>query len=37
MTAVLVDSNVLLDIMTQDARWFSWSAEAPTQRSPVIG
>ena len=28
MTAVLVDSNVLLDIMTEDARWFSWSAEA---------
>ena len=27
MTAVLVDSNVLLDIMTEDARWFSWSAE----------
>ncbi len=28
MTAVLVDSNVLLDIMTEDARWFSWSAAA---------
>jgi hypothetical protein len=27
MTAVLVDSNVLLDIMSEDARWFSWSAE----------
>jgi len=27
MTAVLVDSNVLLDIMTEDTRWFSWSAE----------
>lgn len=27
MTAVLVDSNVLLDIMTEDARWFAWSAE----------
>jgi hypothetical protein len=26
MTAVLVDSNVPLDIMTEDARWFSWSA-----------
>ena len=28
MTAVLIDSNVLLDIMTEDARWFSWSAQA---------
>ena len=25
---VLVDSNVLLDILTEDPRWFSWSAEA---------
>ena len=24
--AVLVDSNVLLDILTEDARWFAWSA-----------
>jgi predicted nucleic acid-binding protein len=28
MTAVLVDSNVLLDLMTQDTQWFSWSAAA---------
>jgi predicted nucleic acid-binding protein len=28
MTAILVDSNVLLDVMTEDARWFSWSAGA---------
>ena len=28
MTAVLVDSNVLLDLMTEDERWFPWSAEA---------
>ena len=28
MTAVLVDSNVLLDLMTEDARWLSWSAAA---------
>ena len=27
MTAILVDSNVLLDIITEDARWASWSAE----------
>ena len=26
MPAILVDSNVLLDVMTEDARWFSWSA-----------
>ena len=28
MAAVLIDSNVLLDLMTEDSRWFSWSAEA---------
>jgi predicted nucleic acid-binding protein len=28
MTAVLVDSNVLLDVMTEDASWSSWSASA---------
>lgn len=28
MTAVLVDSNVLLDIMTEDAQWLRWSADA---------
>lgn len=28
MTAVLVDSNVLLDLMTEDSRWFQWSAAA---------
>jgi len=27
VTAILIDSNVLLDLMTEDARWFSWSAE----------
>ena len=31
MTAVLVDSNVLLDLMTEDTRWLSWSAEAVEQ------
>jgi predicted nucleic acid-binding protein len=25
---VLVDSNILLDIFTQDESWYSWSAEA---------
>ena len=29
MTAVLIDSNVLLDVMTEDPRWFSWSVAAP--------
>jgi predicted nucleic acid-binding protein len=28
MTAVMIDSNVLLDLMTEDTRWLSWSAEA---------
>ena len=28
MTAVLIDANVLLDVMTQDARWLAWSADA---------
>lgn len=28
MSAVLVDSNVLLDVMTEDPRWFSWSSAA---------
>lgn len=26
MTAVLVDSNVLLDIATEDPQWFTWSS-----------
>ena len=28
MSAVLVDSNILLDVLTEDPRWFSWSSEA---------
>lgn len=28
MNAVLVDSNVLLDIFTEDPQWQAWSAEA---------
>ena len=28
MTAVLIDANVLLDVMTEDARWLTWSAQA---------
>ncbi len=28
MPSALVDSNVLLDLMTEDAQWFPWSAAA---------
>ena len=28
MTAILIDSNVLLDVLSNDARWSSWSADA---------
>ena len=28
MSSVLVDSNVLLDVFTEDPAWFEWSAEA---------
>lgn len=28
MSVVLVDSNVLLDLITRDPTWFSWSANA---------
>ena len=28
MPAVLVDSNVLLDVITEDEEWFDWSAAA---------
>ena len=28
MTAVLIDANVLLDVMTEDGRWLAWSAGA---------
>jgi predicted nucleic acid-binding protein len=26
MSAVLIDANVILDIMTEDAEWFAWSS-----------
>ncbi len=43
-TPVLVDSNVLLDISTEDPKWFEWSAgelekaadEAPLVINPLI-
>jgi predicted nucleic acid-binding protein len=28
MTAILVDANVLLDVMTEDAQCYAWSADA---------
>lgn len=28
MSAILIDANVLLDVMTQDTRWLAWSAGA---------
>jgi predicted nucleic acid-binding protein len=28
MSAVIVDSNVLLDVFTEDRRWLSWSSNA---------
>jgi predicted nucleic acid-binding protein len=31
MTAILIDSNVLLDVMTEDARWSPWSAASLEQ------
>ena len=31
MSAVLVDSNVLFDILTEDARWQPWSSRALEQ------
>ena len=44
MNAVLVDSNVLLDIATNDARWFEWSSlaleeaanDAPLVINPLV-
>ena len=32
---ILVDSNVLLDIFTEDPVWFEWSAEALTSRESM--
>jgi predicted nucleic acid-binding protein len=31
MGLVLVDSNVILDVLTEDAEWFAWSADALAQ------
>src|SRR5579863_7888216 len=32
MSSVLIDANVLLDVMTEDARWLAWS-EAAIERA----
>jgi hypothetical protein len=40
MPGVMVDSNVLLDILTEDSEWFQWSsaalAEAAERHTLVI-
>ncbi len=33
MADTLVDSNVLLDVLTEDARWFGWSSEVLARRA----
>ena len=39
MASVLIDSNVLLDLMTEDPDWFAWSAaavERAGERSNIV-
>jgi predicted nucleic acid-binding protein len=39
MTAVMVDSNVLLDLATEDPLWYAWSAvalESAADRFPLV-
>ena len=44
MTGTLVDSNVILDVLTEDPRWDAWSAaalaqaanEGPVYINPII-
>ena len=39
MSAVLVDTNVLLDILTEDPIWFEWSTAALTEAAascPIV-
>jgi len=31
MAGTLVDSNVILDVLTEDARWYAWSSTALAQ------
>lgn len=39
MTATLIDSNVLIDVLTDDAEWFDWSAamlSEAAERGPAV-
>lgn len=39
MPGVLVDSNVLLDVLTEDPAWFDWSSRAlaeSAERAPLV-
>jgi len=44
MAATLVDSNVILDVLTEDTRWYAWSSaalaqcanEGPLHINPII-
>ncbi len=33
MSAVLVDSNVILDVVTEDPTWYGWSADALSRQA----
>jgi predicted nucleic acid-binding protein len=35
MTAILVDSNVLIDLLTVDAQWYAWSSAAIARAGDV--
>ena len=35
MGVVLVDSNVILDVLTEDPRWLAWSAKALAEAAEV--
>ena len=37
MTAVLVDSNVLIDLLTRDRLWFDWSFQALAEAANIGG
>jgi predicted nucleic acid-binding protein len=37
VTAVLVDSNVILDVSTEDPRWFEWSATKLAELADAVG
>lgn len=36
MNQVLVDSNVLLDVLTEDPAWFGWSAATLEQQAAAV-